>query len=151
MSQLNIELFKKIREKIAAVPEAYDQEQYGRAAENAPCGTAGCIAGWACVLGDAMPIDLMRHARIGDPINAERELYKIIPEQAAELLCLSPEEAAVLFTSTPEGGYGEDDDDVDRGWPDPFGYQWAYASRAERAEIAVAYLDHIVETGRVLE
>lgn len=56
MSNLNIELLKKVRDKIASTPEAYDQSVYGRVSKEAPCGTAACIAGWTVLLADAMPI-----------------------------------------------------------------------------------------------
>ena len=155
--RLNIELFKKIRDKIASVPAAYDQEEYGRPEQSAPCGTACCIAGWACVLGDAVPLDVVRHAAIGDQENIDRGLYKLIPAKAEELLGISPEEAHVLFTSMPQGEYDEDEDEDEDteflrpAWPEPFSYQWEFASKEQQAEIAVAYLDHIIETGKVLE
>lgn len=146
-SKLNIELFRAVREKIATVPVAYDQEQFGRPEESAPCGTAACIAGWTVVLADAMPVDLVRHAAIGDPINKEQGLFKTIPDKAMELLGLTSAEANVLFAPHPEGDYDYDEP----GWPTPFCYQWEDSPKEERPRIAVAYLDHIIETGKVLE
>lgn len=65
--RLNIELFKKVREKIATTPEAYNQSVFARASTVAPCGTVACIAGWACVLSGAMDAEeLKRRERKGD-------------------------------------------------------------------------------------
>ena len=152
MGKLNIELFKKIRDKIASVPTAYDQEEFGRPEESAPCGTACCIAGWACVLGGALPLDVVRHAAIADPLNREKGLYKLIPKRAAKLLGVSRQEADVLFTPMPQGEYDDEEGIESRPpWPEPFSDQWEFASEEQRADIAVDYLDHIIETGKVLE
>ena len=157
-SRLNIELFKKVREKISTTPEAYDQEVYGRPESHAPCGTAACIAGWTCILADAVPMEKVRLANVdewhkGNPI--ARELFSDIPAQAAALLGLTDEESEILFTAEPDGtwaGYDDNgDDEYEECWPEPFASQWRESPSRKQHLIAVAYLDHIIETGKVLE
>lgn len=146
--RLNIELFKKIREKIATTPDAYDQETYGRRNDYAPCGTAACIAGWACVLGEAEPLETVRslHERY---VSGDKEIVKRIPSTAKRLLGLTQEEADVLFYGDPSG-YNEDTDEYEGGWPQPFADRWD-AGIDDRSSIAIDYIDHIIETGTVLE
>jgi hypothetical protein len=153
--RLNIEVFKAVREKIATTPEAYDQEIWGRRDRDAPCGTACCIAGWACVLNGDVSIEdaraLGRNGEIGPNDNVRH-----VSDVASEALGLSADDADTLFTSLPEGEWDDYDDDGEDvfagGWPEPFATNWRLSSSdAERASVAVAYLDHIIETGKVLE
>jgi|SRR6185503_17664585 len=146
--RLNIELFKKIREKIAATPEAYDQETYGRREEEAPCGTAACIAGWACVLSDRVPLLTLQRQRYISNLD--------IPFLAAEALNLTVDEADILFSGNPDWDDGAETDV--RAWPEPYASDWSASKTLpeitqlkEQARIAVAYLDRIIETGKVLE
>jgi hypothetical protein len=149
MSALNIELFKAIREKIATTPEAYDQSVFARPSQVAPCGTAACIAGWACVLSGAMDAkELKRRER------AHGQEFESIEVIAKGALRVDDDEAEILFTESPAGNrqdWDEDDDEREGGWPQPFCGQWEDANRADRPRIAVAYLDHIIETGKVLD
>lgn len=145
--RLNIELFKAIREKIATAPDAYDQESYGRPEDDAPCGTAACIAGWACVLSDRVPLLTLQNQRYLPMLN--------VPLLAAEALALTADEAATLFTSSP--GYDDTEDPFTKPWPEPYAGEWAESidlggaeQVKELARIAVAYLDWIIENGRVL-
>lgn len=152
--RLNIELFKKVREKIATTPEAYDQRVFGRSEPLAPCGTAACIAGWACVLSGVMRLDDVQLANPTD--TGQTGIIDLVDERAAEALRLTDYESDVLFTSEPEGDCDDYDDDGNDiyagGWPEPFAEQWREAvSNDARAQVAVAYLDHIIETGKVLE
>lgn len=43
------------------------------------------------------------------------------------------------------------DEEREGGWPEPFRDQWEDASRREQPRVAVAYLDHIITTGKVTE
>jgi hypothetical protein len=145
--RLNIELFKKIRDRIAEIPEAYDQSVYCRRDDRAPCGTAACLAGEAIICSAPTVGEGVEHLRHYD----RRDL---IPETAAILLGLP----------RPMWGYGQPPrynetarlfachaDNVVF-WPEPFASQFQAALNAtERAAVAVAYLDHIIETGKVLE
>lgn len=146
--RLNIELFKAIREKIATTPEAYDQAVYGRPESAAPCGTAACIAGWACVLSGQMDTqELLRRER------SRGWEFDSIAETAQRVLGLSEEEADTLFEGEPGGQWDDYDDEGGNvytgGWPEPFAGDWRDARRED--QIATAYLTHIIETGKVLE
>jgi hypothetical protein len=152
MGELNIELFKAVREKIATTPEAYDQMLWGRADSSAPCGTAACIAGWACFLSNNASLEEVRASRRFGELSPNR----YVPDIARDALGLDEDEAEILFTSEP-GGEWEDYDDNGEGvyyggWPNRFADMWrGAANQARQAEVAVAYLDHIIETGKVLE
>lgn len=142
--KLNIKLFKKIREKIATTPEAYDQGAWGRREETAPCGTAACVAGWACALSGVATTEELAVARTG----IVRAGW--IADIAATRLGLEDDEAAVLFNPRPAD---EDLSDEYAPWPEPFASQWRSARKdvLKESRAAVAYLDHIIETGKVLE
>ena len=147
--RLNIELFKKIREKIATTPEAYDQTVFARRSITAPCGTVACIAGWACVLGGAMDADDLKRRERTSGVE-----FESIETTARDALGIDDDEADILFTENPAGvrhDWDEDDDEREGGWPQPFSGQWDDARRTDRPRIAIAYLDHIIETGKVLE
>lgn len=145
--RLNIELFKLIREKIATTPEAYDQSVFARPSVKAPCGTAACIAGWACVLSGAMDAgELMRRER------ASGAEYQTIEITAKGALGLDDDDAEVLFDENPAGRLDwHEDSERDGGWPEPFASQWEDSTRSQQPQIAVAYIDHIISTGKVLE
>lgn len=143
--RLNIELLKAIREKIATTPEAYDQSVYARVESEAPCGTAACIAGWACVLSGEMTTDeLKRRER-----STDMEEFKSIAQTASRVLGLDNLEAETLFAEDPSGCRDFDEDERDDAWPEPFATKWEDGFAPET--VAVAYLDHIIETGKVLE
>lgn len=151
----NIELFMAVRDKIAATPEAYDQAIWGRHEDDAPCGTACCIAGWACVLGGVVSPEEIRDTGASGVIGQIGE-GRNVGDLAEVALGLSEQEGNVLFTSMPEGEWDNFDNDgndiYSGGWPEPFGSQWRNAvGDEERARAAVAYLNHIIETGRVLD
>lgn len=144
--KLNIELFKKIRDRIAEVPESYDQSTYVTEDHRAPCGTAACLAG-AAIICNAVSVKAgIRSLRHHDD-------RRTISQRAAKLLGL------------PRPNWGVDDDEYNSaallfysssdykvGWPEPFGSTFNKARGVKsRAEAAVAYLDHIIETGKVLE
>lgn len=146
-TKLNIELFKKIRDRIAEVPESYDQSLYIRSEPAAPCGTAACLAGEAIICAAKTLKIGVKNLHFYD--NKDR-----VAERAAELLGL-PEpdwgagstrhynDTARLFASLSESSVI---------WPKPFAEQFRKARDSrERAAVAVKYLDHIIETGKVLE
>lgn len=162
MSRLNIELFKQIREKIANTPIAYDQTRWGRREIAAPCGTAACIAGWACVLSDSVSLMTVQLAGPSAVVYTSGGGSVDIPAIAQQVLGLSEEEADMLFTSGPEGEWGSEDYDDESeddetyylggGWPEAFAAAWRGAlGPEEQASVAIAYIDHIIETGEVLE
>jgi hypothetical protein len=136
--RLNIELFKKVRRKIKTVPASYRQSTDAETDQRSPCGTAACIGGWADIL--SAPNKAERDKRMGGEVDlnrAARELGLKGRDFYGELRT----ERAVLFDGRPE-----------KRWPKPFSDQWRRArTKAGRAAVAVAYLDHIIETGKILE
>lgn len=145
MSRLNIELFKKMRERIATSPDSYNQQSWCQSDSIAPCGTAACLAGEAIVC--AAP-------SVGEGVRRLRRLVRsddeyAVPRFAASLLGLEGDYAA----------YGEDEmgetamfhGDA-KYWPEDYRMMFMAAdNRYSKAHAAVAYLDHIIETGRVLD
>lgn len=139
---LNIELFKKIRERIATIPESYSQYVFIKNSPVAPCGTVCCIAGDAIICNAATVADGIASLRQMDDTAApdDSQWGQLIPHVAQDLLGLDDAEAAVLFEF------------AENHWPEPFRGGFILAdSDAERSRVAVAFLDHIIETGKVLE
>lgn len=144
MSELNIELFKKVRDRIATIPESYDQSTWFADTRRSPCGTVACLAG-ETIICDAPTVD--------EGISRLRRMYERddvgfdIPNLAARLLGLNGlyseshvDNEAVIFVGGAEC------------WPEPYRAQFTNAqSKRAEAAVAVAYLDHIIETGKVLE
>lgn len=143
--RLNIELFKKVRDRIAAIPESYDQSEWVRPSNASPCGAAACLAGETIICNAptvAAGIKELKRLRALDQ-------YHAVPERAAELLGLEGSWKDFLTTELPDDG-GEtiifDGDALY--WPRQFRSMFR---DGDEADAAVAYLDHIIETGKVLE
>lgn len=132
--ELNIDLLKKVRDKIATTPGAYNQETWAKPSASAPCGTAACIAGWACIISGAIDVKQLYSL-------AEGRQWVAIEGAAQAQLGLTRAEADTLFSGDPSYD-----------WPIEFGDQWdsAYGDNKQEAEIAVEYLDSIINTGEVL-
>ncbi len=47
---MNVELLKRVKQAILAVPERMGMEDWAKASDTAPCGTVGCIYGWGKAL-----------------------------------------------------------------------------------------------------
>jgi len=136
--RLNIELFKAVREKIATAPTAYRQTAIATLDERSPCGTAACIGGWADILSAPTPEE--KEERMEGRVDLNRAANSLGLE-GKDFWSELETERALLFAAFPEDW-----------WPTPFSEQWRAAkSEIERTKIAVAYLVHIIETGRVLE
>lgn len=143
--RLNIPLFKKVRDRIIAVPESYDQRYFLCSADTSPCGTIECVAGETLIASQ-------RSVKLGlsflQRVYNRDEVWKI----AKKKLGLTEDEADILFT----GGY-----DGKLEWPEPFAtdYQRAYLESAlssveqsiATAAVAVKYLNWIIKTGKVSE
>lgn len=131
-SKINVALLAKVRDHILEEPRRYRQSTWGRRNALVPCGTAACIAGWAANLGGAFTLEELREGPTETGILAQ------------QLLGLTTAEANILFESPH----------LSR-WPEryrvPFNEAW-YADDAEAmARIAADYLNHIINTGKVLE
>lgn len=147
-TKLNIELFKKVREKIATTPEAYDQDIESCNDPRSPCGTVACIGGWADIL--SAPTETERRARMRGLVDLDRAADSLGLNGKSfwqEYASDAGTERGVLFSGDP-----------DKFWPEPFAAQLREAKTLEPhtqaaalAKIAVAYLDKIISTGKVLE
>lgn len=149
MSKLNIELFKKVRDRIATIPESYDQEQWYDTSPRSPCGTVACLAGEAIICAaKSVPQGIAELKRLyaRDPLYA-------VPERAARLLGLSGDWSAWIDEEDWKQAAETTMFDADaETWPEPYRDEFQRAPSAiERASVAVAYLDRIIETGKVLE
>lgn len=144
---MNIELFKKIRERIATIPQSYDQRTYYTPTTVAPCGTVCCLAGEAVICAAPTVEDgvnnlrsLSRGIATGTVATAAARLLGLISEDQNYFGLSDTHPARRLFSESPH-----------QAWPEPFRSQWLNADDEQEAQIAVAYLDHIISTGKVLE
>lgn len=127
---LNFKLFRAVIEKLETAPLAYEQANVIESDSKAPCGTAGCIGGWAYLLA-------------GNVVNVSKST---VLDRAAGLLglnqdddCWEDGDAVTVFSANPE-----------HSWPEPFASQWRRAAgREQEAKVAVAYLRNILTTGDV--
>jgi len=85
---INVRLLRRIQRAILKWPKSYDQSSFGplfafnaKKQKEPTCGTACCIAGWACALEGMPPADM----------------YSDVPMQARELLGLTRDQAGELF------------------------------------------------------
>lgn len=149
--KLNIELLRKVRDRIRDIPESYDQTHWAAPSETSPCGTTACIAGETIICAATTVKDGI--AKLNRLQNGRHES---IPTAAAKLLGLPDpkwefqggrNETAILFDSVLD-----DDDVLTVAWPKQFKARYDRARTVRgRARAAAAYLDHIIETGKVLE
>jgi hypothetical protein len=131
MSEINKELFAKVRDHILAEPRRYAQETFGRHADDSPCKTAACLFGWADFLANGTSL-------------AEVQSYFIAGEslivaRVASALGLTLEEARIVSDGTA------------RRWPEPFctEFECANDDREAQAQAAANYINHIIATGKV--
>lgn len=136
MRKLNIKLLKKMRKRIAEKPYSYYQDYWAVKDDKAPCGTKACLAGEAIICSErSVKKGLEKLWASLSPSRSERPSVL-----AQELLGLSGIEADTMFMV---GGAA---------WPEPFRSRFERASGPiARAKVAVAYLDHIIKTGEVIE
>lgn len=130
--KLNIELFKKVRDRIKEIPESYNQRWWVDESSEAPCGTAACLAGETIICS-------ARSVTVGI-----RKLRRL-DDEAQDLLGLSNEERSILFTAFPAGDIKQ--------WPEPWATRWANALNNQRkqARVAISLLNRIIKTGKIPE
>lgn len=138
-NRINTELLEKVKAHILEEPRRYNQRTFGGTSDEAPCGTAACIAGWAAHLSGE--IDLKTLRRGGSTIEGIA--------QAA--LGLTYTEAHILFAGDPTPCFCGRPTCKDA-WPQPYAERYAKAETAEdRARAAADYIDHIIATGKVTD
>jgi hypothetical protein len=137
MAELNIELFQKVRDRIAAMPESFEQGRWITRSPSSPCGYAACLAGETIIC--AAPTVEQGLARLKQ-LNAidEGGESNLIPDTAGRLLgldgCFAVNGEHDIFISSA------------RGWPQPFRSQF---SVGDESGAAVAYLDWIIANNRI--
>jgi hypothetical protein len=131
MATKNLTLFRKVRNRILRIPEAYDQEVFGVRSRKAPCGARACLAGNALIeAGFCTPQELIRNEA-----GHSDERFCVFDE-AAKLLGVTQREAFTLFSK----------------WPEPFGSRWREAkTKEQQARVAADYLNRIIATGKVTD
>lgn len=130
--KINYRLLRRVQEHIIEEPRRLDmnliafranKDNYGDDAP--PCGTAGCIAGWACLLSGTT----FEKASTGG--------WK----RATKLLGLTSSQAATLFA--PPAHY---DNGIDS-WPKKFSMKYIKAkTKRGKANVTVARIEHFIKT-----
>lgn len=139
--KLNLELLRKVRDRIAEIPESYDQANWRRDGD-APCGTAACLAGETIIVSaPTIAVGVLRLKELESAYDDETRISRfdsLVADEAATLLGISDDDAGHMFTV--DGGYHRFPLTVE--WPEPHrsGFQSAQSNN-ERAQVAVAYLD----------
>lgn len=131
---LNFPLLVKTRNRIDAIPESYYQGRWIDRQPGAPCGTVACLRGEAEIANaPSVQEGIKRMFRLArNPFHATTS--------GAKLLGLAPREAEVMFSGS-----------ADR-WPDKYRFAHGDANNQRgRARAAVAYLTHVIRTGKVTE
>lgn len=132
---LNFKLIRKIIKKIETTPEAYDQSVWGKKEPSAPCGTAACIAGWACYFGEKKTLKQLWR----DPESAATIGAKLIGLDKGDYWTDNPDEYGMF------NGFADS-------WPEPFSSRFHNARGPKgQAKAAVAYLKHVLRTGQIVE
>lgn len=138
---LNKKLLRKVRNRIAKIPESYRQSDWVKASPKAPCGAAACLAGETIICeADNVQKGIAALNRMvergGD--SSIGVFWSRVPDRAAKLLGVSPRDAEKIFAGVPE-------------WPEPFGKQMRNAKTpTKQATVAVAYLDECLKRGKVI-
>lgn len=136
--KLNTELLRKVRDRIAEIPESYNQNNFWLESDKAPCGTVACLAGEAIICSRPTVKQGIRSLR-----RMDNNVYFVgghpITLRGAKLLGLTESDAALVF----DGG-GD-------GWPQPYRRRFQRAVQPEtKAKIAVAYLDECLKRGKMV-
>lgn len=143
-TKLNIELFMKIRERIATVPESYDQSNWVQLSSASPCGAAACLAGEAIICN--APTVAEGIAELWRLQRAEL-MGRAVPRRAAQLLGLEGD--WVEFCNTGLAEHGKDTlifDSEAQYWPADLRDEFR---DGEEADAALGLLDWIIATEEV--
>lgn len=131
---MNVQLLLQICDRIAKHPEAFKMESW---AEQTECGTAACVAGYACILSGVQPNFSERCTGEDDRRTATFGENEVCQFKAAELLELTCIQTRRLFFTT----YRCD------GWPIDYFRRYDDAKTPEeRAAVAVERIHHFIKT-----
>jgi hypothetical protein len=137
MAELNLELFQKVRDRIADVPESFEQGRWITRSPSSPCGYAACLAGETIIC--AAPTVEQGLAN----------LKRLVAIDEEKNTCLVPDTAGGMLGL--DGSYAEDGEhDIfvssAQHWPEPFRSQF---TNGDEPGAAVAYLDWIIANNRI--
>jgi hypothetical protein len=137
MAELNLALFQKVRDRIADVPESFEQRRWITHNPSPPCGYAACLAGETIIC--AAPTVEQGLAN----------LKRLVAIDEEKNTCLVPDTAGGMLGL--DGSYGEDGEhDIfvasAQHWPEPFRSQF---TNGDEPGAAVAYLDWIIANNRI--
>ena len=144
-TRLNIELFKKIRERIATIPESYRQDNWIQKSTASPCGYAACLAGETIIC--AAPSVQEGIAKLNEIMEDRGRADAIISDRATKLLGLRGSWNRYCFTEEPTDG-------AETLIFDPEAKFWPKDLRetfrdGEEADAAIELLNRIIATGSV--
>jgi hypothetical protein len=136
---LNKQLLRKVRNRIAKIPESYYQGAWIESSKKSPCGTTACLAGETIIVSSPSikrGIDNLQRAvsRYAESLRSDVGVVR----KARLLLGINLTDAEAMFGLRAAG------------WPKPFADRFTRAkTNRQRAKIAVAYLDECLKRGAV--
>jgi hypothetical protein len=132
-----VRLLRRVEKHILAEPKRYVQGTWGRLDNTSPCGTTACIAGWIDVLNQSERKPTKSFLKRWASKMVTRPLYRCnTPDRASRALGVHPVKTINLFEAS--GSY----------WPGHFRADWyAAKTREDVAKIAVARIEHFIQTG----
>lgn len=105
---LNVELLERVKAHILEEPRRLDMGLWADSEGEAPCGTVGCIAGWAIILGTGARFDrtgfqlVYRNNRpVAGFAHSAAKLLGLSIDQANEVFCVGgwPDDLADMYDS----------------------------------------------------
>lgn len=134
-----VKILRRVKAHILAEPRRLEMNDYASKTDAAPCGTAGCIAGWTCLLESNMETVKAWNAR------APEDAWVPTPdwhEEASRLLGLTEEKADKLFMPW-ELEYEED-----ASWPKEFQRRYDKCkTKVGKAKVTAERIEHFIKTG----
>jgi hypothetical protein len=151
---MNVKLLRKIQKHILEEPRRLNMDGWGMVfdMEDAaidkrvpPCGTAGCIAGTACIITGAIKPSRIIGRTYRNTYTGGRPFWEFpdnTPDKARKALGLKKEQAQRLFYM-PDHIWS----DIDLHWPKRFGtaYRKAKTPRG-KARVTSRRIDHFIKT-----
>lgn len=119
---MNVKLLRKVKRHILEEPKRFDMDYALRRSAESPCGTVGCIAGWAAILNGDVQLD-------GPLISGWDEIKNI----ASSALDIPAYPTPTIF--------------YEHNWPaELFNAFTSARTRGRRAKIAAQAIEHFIRT-----
>jgi hypothetical protein len=138
MAELNLALFQKVRDRIAEIPESFEQSRWITRRSSSPYGYAACLAGETIICAAPTVEQGLAYLKRLVAIDEEKNTC-LVPDSAGGMLGL-------------DGSYTYEDGEHDifvssaQLWPEPFRSQF---TNGDESGAAVAYLDWIIANNRI--